>query len=612
MFSHKILFCKPKNKPDINNNSVISCSKCQPETGIWLYSDGFKFWIPNNKCKNICKLLKIPYQDLTEKCKKNPRYQKKIDKVDEKNILDYLVIKNTKCWYKLNRLDSINDDEIFCKLGDKIVVIPENKNTLGTLSKYNLLSNCEIDPDKCEADYYQNLLKQNRIKDIEPKDFYNIPIKNGTSHLTKPINFKGNIIHINGYQCQNCQLISLAFTIEKFVYLFNKDYVYKFFFEINNFYSSHIIAHYPKSIESEFIGIPSNLDSGFYWEEIQSIFFFKGKFYYKYNLKHNKLDYKREITETWKFLVKPIQSVVKIGDKISFFSEGLVYDYRITSYIRINDNYHIVFQLNYGYIHSWELAHKIANKCSGVLPSISTLIKNNKHADIYNIPIWTQDNSKITYQVKNINNKKNIYECKDNSCFSKGGVMVYTINKDFVPNSTFIKKQLISKINRKLYFSPDAIFYFNNSYWLFYNKYIYIYNANFLKKNKIRISKIFKELILPHKTKSIDLCYLERKYQNRKNYLYQKLIDSNKIQTSLEKSKNIKNNILTRSGVTFENQGKIIKSLSADISTRERHSLQQNVSLSRYNKIIVFLTILIIVLAIILLYMFYRYQFNSN
>ena len=59
-----ISFCPKKlNIKNLKNNTIIKCSKCNTNNGLWLYKNGMKIWIPKNKCKKISKLLKIPYDD---------------------------------------------------------------------------------------------------------------------------------------------------------------------------------------------------------------------------------------------------------------------------------------------------------------------------------------------------------------------------------------------------------------------------------------------------------------------------------------------------------------------------------------------------------------------
>jgi len=78
-------------------------------------------------------------------------------------------------------------------------------------------------------------------------------------------------------------------------FIFQDDYVYKFDMLISE-WNRNILPHeqtatgWPKKIADVFPGLPSNIDTAFTWAYDGRTYFFKGKYFYLWDPKNNKVD----------------------------------------------------------------------------------------------------------------------------------------------------------------------------------------------------------------------------------------------------------------------------------------------------------------------------------
>eukprot|EP00795_Rhopilema_esculentum_P012223 gene12223-2854_t len=83
-------------------------------------------------------------------------------------------------------------------------------------------------------------------------------------------------------------------------------------------------ASYPKSVGTQWIGVPNNIDEGFLWAGNWKTYFFKGSNYYRYNDQLDRVEsgYPKSISSGWSGVPDNIDAAFSLSSQVSYFFKG--------------------------------------------------------------------------------------------------------------------------------------------------------------------------------------------------------------------------------------------------------------------------------------------------
>eukprot|EP00794_Sanderia_malayensis_P020121 gene20121-22093_t len=96
-----------------------------------------------------------------------------------------------------------------------------------------------------------------------------------------------------------------------------------FFFKGNKVWLWGEVSH-PKRISQVWPGVPNDLDAAFYWPHTNRVYFFKGKYFYRFNLETRSVDagYPKEISRSWRGATPKINAGVSMKNGTILLFKG--------------------------------------------------------------------------------------------------------------------------------------------------------------------------------------------------------------------------------------------------------------------------------------------------